>query len=324
MRVAAIDCGTNAVRLLVADVPPDGGDLVVLTRRTQIVRLGEGVDRTGLLLPAALERARSVLARYGEEVRELAARRIRVVATSAIRDASNAGDFHQTVLASLGVAPEVISGDEEARLSFLGATLGLPDAARPPYLVVDIGGGSTEFVLGGADPGTATTVSSAASVDVGAVRLTERHLASDPPTVEQIAAAQADADAAITRALTVVPLRQARTLVAVAGTAVTVAALLRRTRDPSVIHHARLGYTEVVAVADALLAATHEQRLAMGVHPGRVDVIGAGVILLRAAMHHGGVDLVVVSVHDILDGIARTLADPQVRRPLDAPRGPGS
>ena len=249
-----------------------------------------------------------MLARYGEEIRELAAHRIRVVATSAIRDAGNADAFQEMVTATLGVTPEVISGDEEARLSFRGATRGLPAGARPPYLVVDIGGGSTEFVLGG------TGADSAASVDVGAVRLTERHLPGDPPTVAQVAAAQAEADAAITQAMAVVPLRQARTLVAVAGTAITLAALAQRTPEHAAIHHARLDYTEVAAVTDALLAATHEQRRAMGVHPGRVDVIGAGAILLRSVMHRVGADSVVVSVRDILDGVAQTLVDPGVRQ----------
>jgi exopolyphosphatase/guanosine-5'-triphosphate,3'-diphosphate pyrophosphatase len=212
-RVAAIDCGTNSVRLLVADLPEDGSALIDVVRRMEIVRLGQGVDRTGCLDPAAIERTRVALADYAQQIAQLGAERVRMVATSATRDASNAAEFHDMVVSTLGVVPEVVTGDEEARLSFLGATGGLPADAEPPYLVVDIGGGSTEFVLGGSTVDTATTVAHSVSVDVGSVRMTERHLLADPPTPEQVAAAETDIGAIIDRALTVVPGRQARTLV---------------------------------------------------------------------------------------------------------------
>jgi exopolyphosphatase / guanosine-5'-triphosphate,3'-diphosphate pyrophosphatase len=207
-RVAAIDCGTNSIRLLVADVPTDPtGEPTDVLRRMEIVRLGQGVDRTGRLAPESIERTRRVLARYVEQIAELGATAVRMVATSATRDAVNAADFEAMVVATLGARPEVITGAEEARLSFTGAVRGLagPDPTR--YLVVDIGGGSTEFVLGESAPpgrpGAGPTVSRAASVDIGCVRMTERHLHDDPPTAAQIAAARADIGHGVDRALTV-------------------------------------------------------------------------------------------------------------------------
>jgi exopolyphosphatase/guanosine-5'-triphosphate,3'-diphosphate pyrophosphatase len=309
-RVAAIDCGTNSLRLLVADLPDDGGALVEVTRRMRIVRLGRGVDRTGRLDPAAIERTREALAEYADQIRELGAQRIRMVATSATRDASNADDFHAMVTATLGQAPEVVSGEEEARLSFAGAVAGLPAAAPVPYLVVDIGGGSTEFVLGGATSPTGTSVAHAVSVDIGCVRMTERHLSSDPPTAAQVEAAQADIAAAVDRALAVVPARSARTLVGLAGSVTTVAALALRLTgyDPKMIHHARIPYRDVATVTATLLGLTHEQRLALPpMHPGRADVIGAGALVLRVVMEKVGADSVVASEHDILDGIAASV-----------------
>jgi exopolyphosphatase/guanosine-5'-triphosphate,3'-diphosphate pyrophosphatase len=308
-RVAAIDCGTNSVRLLVAEAPP-GEALVDVVRRMEIVRLGQGVDRTGRLDPAAIERTRVALAEYHALIKEHGARRIRMVATSATRDASNAADFHEMVLSTLGVSPEVITGDEEARLSFLGATRGLPADAEPPYLVIDIGGGSTEFVLGGDTVDTSTTVVKAISVDVGCVRMTERHLVADPPTPEQVAGAEADVAAAVDRALAVVPGRQARTLVGLAGSVTTVAALALRlpAYDPVAIHHSHIPYAEVAAVTAQLMDLTHDERLALPpMHPGRADVIAAGALVLRVAMEKVGADSVVVSEHDILDGIAESI-----------------
>jgi exopolyphosphatase / guanosine-5'-triphosphate,3'-diphosphate pyrophosphatase len=309
-RVAAIDCGTNSVRLLVAEVPPDGAALVDIVRRMEIVRLGQGVDRTGRLDPAAIERTRIALSDYAAQITDLGAQRIRMVATSATRDAENAAEFHEMVLSTLGVAPEVISGDEEARLSFLGATRGLPADAEPPYLVVDIGGGSTEFVLGGATLDGSTSVAHAISVDIGCVRMTERHLVTDPPTPEQVAAAEADIAAAVDRALAVVPGRQAHTLVGLAGSVTTVAALALHlpAYDPAAIHHSRIPYGDVAAVTRELLGLTHAERLALpSMHPGRADVIGAGALVLRVAMEKVGADSVVVSEHDILDGIAESI-----------------
>jgi exopolyphosphatase/guanosine-5'-triphosphate,3'-diphosphate pyrophosphatase len=301
-RVAAIDCGTNSIRLLVADL--HDGTLTDVVRRMEIVRLGQGVDRTGRLAPEAIERTRVVLADYAAQLRELGAERIRMVATSATRDAANAGDFRAMVVDTLGVVPEVVSGDEEARLSFTGAVRGLPAELETPYLVVDIGGGSTEFVHGTA------AVDAALSVDIGCVRMTERHLHADPPTPEQIAAAEADITAAVDRALDAVNGRDARTLVGLAGSVTTVVAIaLGLTEyDPERIHHARIGYAEVAKVTTDLLAATREQRLAIPVmHPGRADVIGAGALVLQVIMQRSGADAVVASEHDILDGIAYSL-----------------
>jgi exopolyphosphatase/guanosine-5'-triphosphate,3'-diphosphate pyrophosphatase len=302
-RVAAIDCGTNSIRLLVADLA--GDRLTDVVRRMEIVRLGEGVDRTGRLAPAAIERTRVALAGYADEIKTLEAQRVRMVATSASRDAANAADFAAMVVDTLGVAPEVVSGDEEARLSFTGAVRGLPADLPAPYLVVDIGGGSTEFVRGRAD------VNAAISIDIGCVRITERHLRADPPTPDQVAAAEADIRAEVDRALAAVGGRSARTLVGLAGSVTTVAgiALGLAVYDPERIHHARVGYADVAKVTADLLAATHEQRLAIPVmHPGRADVIGAGALILRVIMQQARADAVVASEHDILDGIAWSLS----------------
>ena len=311
-RVAAIDCGTNSIRLLVADAA-DGGALVEVVRRMEIVRLGQGVDRTGRLDPAAIERTRVALSGYAREITDLAADRVRMVATSATRDAANADDFRAMVTATLGVPPEVVTGGEEARLSFLGATRGLPADAEPPYLVIDIGGGSTEFVLGNSTMDSAATVAHAVSVDIGCVRMTERHLLDDPPTPAQVAAAQADIAATVDRALSVVPGEQARTLVGLAGSVTTVAALALRldAYRPERIHHSRIPYADVAAATTQLLGLTHAQRLALPVmHPGRADVIGAGALVLRVIMEKVGAGSVLVSEHDILDGIAESLRDP--------------
>jgi exopolyphosphatase / guanosine-5'-triphosphate,3'-diphosphate pyrophosphatase len=303
VRVAAIDCGTNSVRLLVADLPTGAGPLRDLIRRTRIVRLGEGVDRTGRLSPAAIGRTRDALADYAAEIRRFDARRVRMVATSASRDATNADDFIGMVVATLGVVPEVVSGDEEARLSFTGAVRDVPAGAPPPYLVVDIGGGSTEFGAGTGSP-RATL-----SVDIGCVRMTERHLHSDPPSPGEITAAGRDIAAAVDRALAVVG-RDAETMIGLAGTVTTVAgmALGLARYDRSRIHHARIAYPEVVKVTDDLLAMSRAQRLAVGVmDPGRVDVIGAGALVLRIAMERIGAGSVIASEHDILDGVAWSL-----------------
>ncbi|NES14302.1 MULTISPECIES: Ppx/GppA phosphatase family protein [Micromonospora] len=309
--MAAIDCGTNSIRLLVADLPdPSTGPqapLADLSRRMEIVRLGQGVDRTGRLAPEAIERTRVALAGYAAEIEKLGAERVRMCATSASRDASNAADFRAMVEQTLGVAPEVVTGDEEARLSFTGAVRGLPADADPPYLVVDIGGGSTEFVVGTREAG----VQAAISMDIGCVRMTERHLHGDPPSLDEIAAGQADIAVAVDRALEAVPGRAAATLVGLAGSVTTVVAIARGLReyDPARIHHARVSYEQVAEVTADLLAKTREQRLAIPVmHPGRADVIGAGALVLRVIMERAGMSSVVASEHDILDGIAWSLA----------------
>ncbi|MEV7419186.1 Ppx/GppA phosphatase family protein [Streptomyces sp. NPDC089919] len=309
-RVAGIDCGTNSIRLLVADVDPATGALVELDRRMIIVRLGQGVDQTGRLAPEALARTFAACREYAAVIKELGAEKIRFVATSASRDAENRDEFVSGVLDILGVEPEVISGDQEAEFSFTGATRSLAAAGRSdlatPYLVVDIGGGSTEFVLGDSH------VRAARSVDVGCVRMTERHLVvdgavTDPPTAEQVAAMRADIEAALDLAAEAVPLAEARTLVGLAGSVTTVAgiALGLPAYDSAAIHHSRVSYEQVREISERMLTATHAERAAIGVmHEGRVDVIGAGTLVLLAIMERTGATEVVVSEHDILDGIA--------------------
>ena len=298
MRVGAVDCGTNSIRLLVADV--EGDRKTDVHREMRVVRLGQGVDRTGELAAEALERTRVALVDYAATCRELGTERVRMVATSATRDARNRDEFREMVQDVLGVAPEVVSGDEEAALSFDGATRGL-DPAQGPFLVMDIGGGSTELVLGTSEP------QAALSVDVGCVRLTERHLLDDPPTSSQVAAAEADVDAAIARVRAVVPVEQARTAVGLAGSVTTVAAiaLALEAYDAERIHLSRIAAADVADVATRLLAMTRAERAALPVmHPGRVDVIGAGALVLATLVDRLGLGDVVVSEADILDGIA--------------------
>ena len=301
-RVAAIDCGTNSVRLLVADV--DGTRLTDVVRRMEIVRLGEGVDRTGRFLPEALVRTFAALRSYADDIASHGVSRVRMVATSATRDAANRGEFVAGVRDILGVDPQVVTGDEEAALSFAGATGDLSDWAAP-YLVVDIGGGSTEFVLG------AERVLAARSVDVGCVRMSERHFADDPPTTAQVQGARRDIDAAIALAAEQVPLDEARTLVGVAGTVTTVAAIALGlpAYDAERIHHTRIRADDVREISDRLLRMPRDQRAAIPVmHPGRVDVIAAGALVLRRIVDRLGCAEVVASEHDILDGIALGLA----------------
>jgi exopolyphosphatase/guanosine-5'-triphosphate,3'-diphosphate pyrophosphatase len=328
-RVAAIDCGTNSLRLLIADVSLARGELTDVQRRMEIVRLGQGVDATGRLAPVALARTLGVLRQYGQSISQAGATAVRMVATSATRDASNAAEFVRGVVHILGVPPEVITGAEEARLSFTGATAELagPGPAgscslQPPYLVVDIGGGSTEFVVGGAGtaaqgsgeasaPGPDGTGLRAISVDIGCVRLTERYLHDDPPTPGQVAAATADIDAAITRVAGAVPVTAARTLVGLAGSVTTVTALALGLPgyEPTRIHHARISADQVHEVTQRLLHQTRAQRAALGpLHPGRVDVIGAGALVLDRVLARLGFTELVASEHDILDGIAWSIA----------------
>ena len=304
-RVAAIDCGTNSIRLLIAE-PGEGGVLVDVAREMRIVRLGQSVDRTGRLAPEAIARTREALVEYTELIDKLGASAIRMVATSATRDAINRDEFTTMARAVLGAAPEVITGAEEAALSFAGAVAGLPDAASP-VLVADIGGGSTELVLGHApaDGGLASY-----SMDIGCVRMTERHLRADPPSAAQIAATVADVRAAIGAAARDVPIERAATFVGVAGTVTTLAAIVHGlpSYDPAAIHGSTMAAAQVTDVTDRLLAMTHEQRAALPVmHPGRVDVIGGGALILRELVAAAGVASVVASEHDILDGLALNL-----------------
>ncbi|MFE6335700.1 exopolyphosphatase [Streptomyces sp. NPDC057798] len=311
-RVAAIDCGTNSIRLLVADCDPETGELVDLDRRMTIVRLGQGVDRTGRLAPEALERTFAACREYAAAIKEHGAERVRFVATSASRDAENREDFVRGVVGILGVEPEVISGDQEAEFSFTGATRELAgqDHLPKPYLVVDIGGGSTEFVVG------EEHVRAARSVDIGCVRMTERHLVrdgvvSDPPSEEQIAAVRADIEAALDLAERTVPLREAHTLVGLAGSVTTVSAIAQElpAYDSAAIHHSRVSRDRVREITEWLLRSTHAERAAIpAMHPGRVDVIAAGALVLLAIMERIGAEEVVVSEHDILDGIAWSVA----------------
>ena len=307
-RVAAVDCGTNSIRLLVADVPEQGAH-TDLVRRMEVVRLGQGVDATGRLAPDAVERTRVALADYAGITRRTDAQRVRMVATSATRDAANREDFFSMVRQTLGTDPEVITGDEEARLSFTGA-VGDLDPADGPFVVVDVGGGSTEVVLGDWD-GTSAKVTAARSVNVGCVRITERYLHSDPPTPGEISAARQFAAQTLHEAFAGVPVDKARSWVGVAGTVTTLSAVAQRLSgyDPERTHLSRLSLEQVRGTAENLLASTHQQRAANPViHPGRVDVIAGGALIvavLAEELHaRAGIAELVVSEHDILDGIA--------------------
>jgi exopolyphosphatase/guanosine-5'-triphosphate,3'-diphosphate pyrophosphatase len=303
LRVAAIDCGTNSIRLLIADYAD--GVLTEVDRQMRVVRLGQGVDATGLFAADALVRTFAACAEYAEIIRATEVDRVRFVATSAARDVSNRDEFFAGVSERLGVVPDIISGAEEAALSFQGATSGLAALEVPgPYLVADIGGGSTELVLGDAGG-----VLASESLDMGSVRMTERHLHSDPATVEEMAAATKDVDGLLDA--TVVPLAQARCLIGVAGTVTTVAAVaLKLTEyDPGVIHHARIPADLLLDTTSWLMGSTRMARSEVpAIHPGRVDVIGAGALILQRLTDRLSYDGVLVSEHDILDGTALALA----------------
>lgn len=303
LRVAAIDCGTNSIRLLIADYAD--GSLAEVDRQMRVVRLGQGVDATGLFAADALVRTFAACAEYAEILRAAEVDRLRFVATSAARDVRNRDEFFAGVSERLGVVPDIISGAEEAALSFQGATSGLAALEVPgPYLVADIGGGSTELVLGDADG-----VLASESLDMGSVRMTERHLHSDPATVEEMAAATKDVDALLDS--TVVPLSEARCLIGVAGTVTTVAAVaLKLTEyEPGVIHHARIASDLLLDTTSWLMGSTRMARSEVpAIHPGRVDVIGAGALILQRLCDRLDYDGVLVSEHDILDGVALALA----------------
>lgn len=312
MRVAAVDCGTNSIRLLIADRDAAGA-LTDVVREMRIVRLGQGVDATGAFVPEAIERTRVALHDYANLMRDNGVEAVRMVATSATRDASNRQDFFAMTRAELGaVIPgaeaEVISGDEEARLSFSGA-VGELNPADGPFVVVDLGGGSTELVLG-----DETGVAAAYSADIGCVRITERCLHADPPTAEQISAAREFATERFADAFAHVPIERARTWVGVAGTMTTIAAVAQDlpTYDAEKVHLSRLSLDDVHAVADRLVGMTRVERAALGpMHPGRVDVIGGGAVILTVLAdelsRRAGVDQLIVSEHDILDGIALSI-----------------
>ena len=309
-RVAAIDQGTNSIRLLVLEPPAiPGVDPVELARDMVITRLGEGVDRTGRIDDRALARTVAVLGRYCRRARALGAERIRVAATSAVRDAENREDFAAAVREHAGSELEVISGEREAGLSFLGATRGLdPDVTPGPYLVLDIGGGSTEFVQG-REPGPAVQ---AISTQMGSVRLTERYIRHDPPTPDELQELMVAVEQVLNDVERAMPVRDARTLVAVGGTATTLQAIaigLDR-YDPDAIHHTWLGRDDAERVLADLKAMTSPQRSALPVMaPGRGDVIVAGATILVVTMGRLGFERTLVSETDILDGLAFELLD---------------
>ncbi len=312
-RVGAVDCGTNSIRLLVADVD-DAGLLTDVVRRTQIVRLGQGIDRTGVISAEAMERTLAMSREYAAQCREHGVEAVRFVATSASRDARNADDFVAGVVEAFGdldVVPEVVAGEAEARLSFTGATGDLRRLGiAGPYLVVDLGGGSTELVRGTDD------VEAGRSIDIGCVRMTERHLAGDPPTDDEVVAARADVALALDDAERTVDLSGVGAVVGLAGsiTTVTAHALGLDSYDRDAIHLAEVPLEEHRLACRSLLGMSHEERLRLPyMHPGRVDVIGAGAlvwheVLGRVALRSPGVR-VVTSEHDILDGIALSVVD---------------
>jgi exopolyphosphatase/guanosine-5'-triphosphate,3'-diphosphate pyrophosphatase len=314
-RVAAVDCGTNSLRLLVADIGADG-TCTEVDRRTTIVRLGQGVDRTGELAADALARTVAVTREYAQVIADLGAQAVRFVATSATRDARNRDLFFDQIRAAIGVDAEVVSGDEEARLSFTGATGPMSVTHPGPFLVVDLGGGSTELVLGEGTP------IAAVSMDVGSVRLTERHLHTSPPTPAEVAAARDDVRAALGAATSGprgVPLGRTTTLVGLAGsvTSVTAHALGLRTYDRARVGGAVLTVDQTIAACEDLLAMSRDERLALGfLQPMRADVVGAGALIWAEVVRRvrddvaaagGELTHVVTSEHDILDGIALSI-----------------
>lgn len=297
--VAAVDVGTNSARLLISN---DGSDVL---RRMEIVRLGQGVDRSGRLDPAAIERTRRALESFAADIAAYAAVGVRLVATSATRDAANRSEFVDMVRQTLGVEPEVVTGEAEAALSYAGATSGAD--LHYPVLVADIGGGSTECILGDR-PGQ---LRAARSVDIGCVRLTERRLVDDPPTAAQVQAARADIEAAFDTVEQTLPLTGAASLVGLAGSVTTVAAyaLDLPRYDASRIHGARLPVADAQRACRDLLAMTRDKRAALPfMHPGRVDVIGGGALVLAVLLERSQVATLTVSEHDILDGIAASIA----------------
>jgi exopolyphosphatase/guanosine-5'-triphosphate,3'-diphosphate pyrophosphatase len=311
VRAAGIDCGTNSIRLLIADA--GGGRLRDVHRETRIVRLGQGVDATGEFAPDAIGRTRSALADYASLLRAHGVERVRMVATSAARDVTNREVFFAMTADVLGaVVPgavaEVITGEEEAELSFRGA-VGELNSAAAPFVVVDLGGGSTEIVLGG------DRVVASYSADIGCVRLTERCLRSDPPTPQEVEAARQVVRDRLEVALRVVPVEKARSWVGVAGTMTTLSALAHNMTayDAAAIHLSRVAGGDLLAVCERLVGMTRSQRAALGpMHPGRADVIGGGAIvveeLARELRTRAGIDELIVSEHDILDGIVLSIA----------------
>ena len=307
MRVAAIDCGTNSTRLLVAEPAGDGASgFTIVDRRMRITRLGQGVNATKLLAAEAIERTAVVLREYRAAMDELGVERVRITATSAARDAANREDFFSVAEEIVGVAPELLSGDEEARLSFRGATADL-DPADGPFLVVDIGGGSTEFIAGTTEPDAAL------SVDVGCVRITEQELHHDPPAAEELSIALSIIDAYLDDVDREVPgAGEARTFVGLAGTITTVAAIEMGLPeyDRARIHHFRLTRAAAEDVFRTMATEGRDDRIANpGLEVERADVIVGGCCVLVAVFRHWGFDECLVSEADILDGLVLSLLD---------------
>ena len=301
-RVAAIDCGTNSIRLLIADIAD--GTFREVYRNMQIVRLGQGVDQNKAFHPDAIDRTLKAVADFSTEIARRGVSKIRFCATSATRDAANRDLFIDGVNSLLGIKPEVISGEEEAALSFFGATKELHQSGAP-YLVIDIGGGSTEFVFG------TEKVDFAKSQNIGCVRMSERHFSSLPPSANEIANAQRDIDEAISEAAKLVPITEAQTLIAVAGTATTVAAaaLGLNEYDRYSIHLSRVTAEKTHEVTQRFLHMNRQEIAALPyMHEGRVDVIAAGSLVLSRIMELSGAKEFVASESDILDGMAWSLA----------------
>ena len=298
---AAIDCGTNAIRLLIARV--DGNHVTDLVREMRTVRLGEGVDTSGEFSEAALERTFAATREYAELLDNYDVKRIRFIATSASRDVTNRDAFSAGIKTILGVEPEVISGDEEAELSYRGALSGLD--VDGSVLVADIGGGSTEFVT--ALPNGSLV---SRSVNIGCVRMTERHLHSDPPTQQEIACTVSDIDNHIEEIKRTVPINSETIFTGLAGsvTTVTAMALGLSEYDANAIHGSIVSREQVESVTDELLQMNHKERANLGfMHPGRVDIIGGGALVLRESMRLLGFDKVLVSEKDLLDGVVLSL-----------------
>lgn len=301
MRVAAIDCGTNSIRLLIADI--DGGNFREITRLMEVVRLGQGVDKTGAFHPDAIARTLAAVDIYAAEIAKRGVEKIRFCATSATRDATNRDLFINGVKERLGIEPEVIAGEVEAALSFQGATKDF-DKSQGPFLVIDIGGGSTEFVFG------TDSVEFARSMNIGCVRMSERHFTGDQPAPGQIASAIEDIDEAIAQAAKTVPITAAKTVIAVAGTATTIAAaaLDLPSYDRHAIHLSRISAERTHQISTQLLREDRDSRAAHRyMHPGRVDVIGAGSLVLDRIMAATGATEFIASESDILDGMAWSL-----------------
>ena len=300
-RVAAIDCGTNSIRLLISDIDTSTNTATDVCREMRIVRLGEGVDKTNAFSPRALERTFKAIDEYEEILLKHKVENLRFVATSATRDAQNKAMFIKGVIDRLRIVPEVIAGTEEAALSFDGATRSLRQKHKAPFLIIDLGGGSTELVIGDQEP------TGAYSMDVGCVRMTERHTPGGNPTKAQEEAIRTDVKNALQEASKKVNWQKAQTIVGVAGTVTTVAAhiLKLKTYDPDVLHGASITAQQISQTAQDFISLTPQQRAALPyMHEGRVEVITAGSIVLDEVMKAIGAQTLIASERDILDGVA--------------------